>query len=463
MKNKIIKYSPFIFVLLFAIFVSRHLFLPGFVPTHDGEYHIIRFWQFDKAIGSGNLFPLWAPDLDFDKGVPIFAYFYPLPNYIAEIFVLLGFSYVKSLHMVLASGLIFSAFSFYLWTKTLFGRWAGLVGSVFYTLAPYHLVDVFVRGSVGEVWALALAPLSLYFATKLIKEKKYVVVNSIILYLLLLSHNILGPMFYAFIILYGIVLLNTPQGCDTHPWGVVRVFVSYLIGLLLSLYFWLPVVFDRRYVQGLEIVNISDHFPALYQLLFPSWGTGFSGSEYGSDQMSFQIGIPHLFVVIIGAALVLVRKKRRNIIIIYMLLAFIVSVLLMLKISYPIWEKIAWMTYFQFPWRLMSVVILVSSFMASYATGKSRIIAVVLIVVAVIFYLPYTKPVVYEAREDSFYLNNPTWTQGTATTGNVFRSKSEDRDLINNSLARKTGNGMSIISIGVLFLVSRKMKQHEKS
>ena len=103
MKQKIIKYFSLIIVLLFAIFVSRHLLLPGFVPTHDGEYHIIRFWQFDKVIRSGNLLPLWAPDLDFGKGIPIFAYFYPLPNYISEIFVLLGFSYVKSLHLVLAS------------------------------------------------------------------------------------------------------------------------------------------------------------------------------------------------------------------------------------------------------------------------------------------------------------------------------------------------------------------------
>lgn len=452
MKKKIIKYSPYIFVLLFAIFVSRHLLLSGFVPTHDGEYHIIRFWQFDKVIRTGNLLPLWAPDLDFGNGVPIFAYFYPLPNYIAEVFVLLGFSYVKSLHLVLASGLIFSAFSFYLWTKTLFGRWAGLVGSVFYTLAPYHLVDVFVRGSVGEVWALALAPLCLFFTTKLITSRKYLVLNSISLYFLLLSHNILGPVFYVFVFIYGLVLIRSKKQFNLR-W----LYSSFTIGLVLSLHFWLPVILDRSFVTGLETVSVLDHFPEVYELIFPSWGTGFSGAGLIADQMSFQIGIAHILVIAV-VIMSLFRKKLKSLLLKYMLFIFFVCIWLMLSISSFIWQKVGVMEYFQFPWRLLSVVILTTSFMAGYVSRGSRIISVVLIITALLLYLPYTKPVVYEPRDDSFYLSNPTWTQGTATTGNVFMAKSENRDLISSSRARRVGNVGSIIGIGILLLVSRKMK-----
>jgi len=83
----------------------------------------------------------------------------------------------------------------------------------------------------------------------------------------------------------------------------------------------------------------------------------------------------------------------------------------------------------------------------------------VLIIMAVLLYLPYTRPVVYEPRDDSFYLSNPTWTEGTATTGNVFRAKSESRDQINNSLARTSGSIISII--GLLTLILIKVKNNE--
>ena len=458
MKQKIIKYFPLIIVLLFAIFVSRHLLLPGFVPTHDGEYHIIRFWQFDKVIRSGNLFPLWAPDLDFGKGVPIFAYFYPLSNYISEIFVLLGFSYVKSLHLVLASGLVFSALSFYLWIKALFGRWAGLVGAVFYTLAPYHLVDVFVRGSVGEVWALALAPLCLFFTTKIVTNRKYVVLNSIFLYLLLLSHNIIGPVFFVFCLVYGLLFLHKAKKTKPTPGVGFLLLLSYFLGFILSLYFWLPVILDRSYVTGLETVNIIDHFPEIYKLIFPSWGTGFSGRGYSADQMSFQIGIAHI-LAFVAVILLLIKKKLKSSLVKYMLISFLISVWLILDVSSFIWQKITWMSYFQFPWRLLSVVIVTTSFMAGYVSRRSRIISVVLIIMAVLLYLPYTRPVVYEPRDDLFYLSNPTWTQGTATTGNVFRAKSESKDEINNSLARKSGSLISII--GLLTLIVAKVRNDE--
>ena len=54
----------------------------------------------------------------------------------------------------------------------------------------------------------------------------------------------------------------------------------------------------REYM--LHDFNIQENFPEIYQLIIPSWGTGFSGENL-QNQMSFQIGLANLTVVFLCA------------------------------------------------------------------------------------------------------------------------------------------------------------------
>ncbi len=83
-------------VLFAALFAAYPLLHSGLPPTHDGEYHVIRFYEFDKTLRDGNLYPLWGSDLNFTYGVPLFNYVYPLPNYVASFFHLLGSSFIDA-------------------------------------------------------------------------------------------------------------------------------------------------------------------------------------------------------------------------------------------------------------------------------------------------------------------------------------------------------------------------------
>ena len=206
-----------------------------------------------------------------------------------------------------------------------------------------------------------------------------------------------------------------------------------------------------------ELVIIANNFPQVYQLLIPSWGTGFSVAGYVADKMSLQIGISHILAVIAGIIIVLFYKQKRKWLIVYMLIVFLISILLMLDVSLPLWSRLSWMQYFQFPWRLLAVVILTSSFIAAYiSVGRSKYVVVGFMIIAVLFYLPYTKPVVYKPRDDLFYLSNPTWTQGTATTGNSFRARTGDKEKINGSLARRVGNMVSVLGLLAIVLIKTK-------
>jgi hypothetical protein len=67
-----------------------------------------------------------------------------------------------------AVGVIF----FYLWAKLFFDKLSATTAAIFYAFAPYRFVDIYVRGSVGEVWALAWFPAFLWAITYAIQNKK---------------------------------------------------------------------------------------------------------------------------------------------------------------------------------------------------------------------------------------------------------------------------------------------------
>ena len=166
------KILPFLIVVILSFVAVFDLGKYGLPPTHDAEYHVLRFSQYYKVLSEGNLYPRWAPDFNNGYGIPLFNYVYPLPNYLASILHFFGASYIMSFKLIMVLSTIMGAIFFYLWTKTYWGKTGGVVSAVFYTFAPYHLVDIYVRGSVGEVVALGIFPLLLFVYQKYVITKR---------------------------------------------------------------------------------------------------------------------------------------------------------------------------------------------------------------------------------------------------------------------------------------------------
>jgi len=165
--------NKYLILLLILTFISLFSLLGrGLIPTHDGEYHLIRFYEFDKVLREGFFYPRWAPDLDFGYGLPLFTFVYPLPNYFTSFLHLFNISFLDSVKLNMFFASLTGAVLFYFWTKKYWGELGGLVSSIFYTYTPYHFVDIYVRGSVGEVWALALFPGFLLVLTNFWKVEK---------------------------------------------------------------------------------------------------------------------------------------------------------------------------------------------------------------------------------------------------------------------------------------------------
>jgi len=417
---------PLIIVGIFGFIAGFSLLHKGLPPTHDGEYHVVRFYEFYQTLQDGDWYPRWAPDLNNGFGVPLFNYVYPLPNYIASIFHFLGFSFIDSFKLNTFFALILSSVFFYLWAKGFWGRMGGIVGAIFYTYSPYHFLDIYIRGSVGEVWALAFFPAFLWSITKFIKYriKTFFSLSFLFLALIIFSHNILALMFLPFSLTYIVFLIYHSKD---KKYLILNTFYIILLGLGLSAIFWLPAIFEKHYVVGLEVFGFENHFPDLYRLIIPSWGSGFSGDL--ADQISFQIGIANWVVVLLSLFLapslhLLSLRVRVRAIIFFFLIWFFLIFFLMLKVSLPIWKIVPFMNYFQFPWRLLSLEILVASFLAGsiFYFWKSKLLATCLIFLSFILGIGYAKPAYYHYRNDDYYLTRSNFIDGTNSPGNAFNT-----------------------------------------
>lgn len=423
---------PIVIVLVTAVLAGFPLLHPGLHPTHDGEYHVIRFYEFDKVLRDGDWYPRWAPDLNNGYGVPLFNFVYPLPNYVAALLHLFGISFIDAFKMNMFFATFVGAIFFYLWSRIFWGNLPAAVSSVFYTFSPYHFVDIYIRGSVGEVWALALFPAFLWSITTFFKERKkiYMLLSSLFFGLIIFSHNILAVMFFVFAVSYSAFLVYRFKN---SPFLILNSLFIFLSGLGLSCIFWLPALFETHYVKGLQIYNFSEHFPEVYQLFFPSWGSGFMPRDL-ANQTSHQIGVANLCVIVLSFALLFARINRlakQKSIIIFFLVCFTTIFLLMLKVSLPIWKAIPFMNYFQFPWRFLSLETLFASFLAGAVafSFNSKTASSILLLFAVFLGIGYTKPAYYHDRDDMYYISRSNFIDGTNSSGNTFNTIWMDTNL----------------------------------
>ncbi len=430
-------------VIVVGVFIAFPLFHPGFYPTHDGEYHIIRFYEFFKVLQDGVIYPRWAPDLNNGFGLPLFSFVYPLPNYIASFFHIFGLSFIDSFKMSMIIGLILSGIFFYLWVREFVSEKSSIVASIFFMSAPYHILDIIIRGSIGEVWALAFFPGFLWAITRYKKNtsNKNFALSVIFLSLTIISHNILGLMFFSFSIVYAVWL-----GCFSIK-NMVKTVGIYGLSLGITAVFWLPALLEKKYVTGLELYDIKSNFVDLYQLIVPSWGSGFFNSPV--NPMSVQIGVANILIVILSLCLAAYHKQYRREIV-FFVVAFFCLILLMLPVSDLVWRYVPLMNFFQFPWRLLSLVIVTTSFLSGIVTEiiKPKWILYVLGALPILLAIGYNTPAYYFDRNDEYYISRGNFIHGTNSPGDYFNTIwIKSKEIFTSRIA--TASGVVISNVGI--------------
>jgi hypothetical protein len=270
-------------------------------------------------------------------------------------------------------GIVLAGVSMYLLAKEFFGELGGIVSGLFYLYAPYHAVDIYVRGDVAEFWAYAFIPLML-----LGFYKKNILVGVIGFAGVILSHNLTAMMVAPLLLI--IVLLNSYFSQQKRKFSILpRLLFIFILGLAISAFYWIPALAEIKNTNVFSQIgggaDFRDNFVCIGQLWDSLWG--FGGSVAGcTDGLSFKIGKLHILAAVVVFIIVFcfkrVRKTREGGIIFISFLGFLISVFLMLEISKPIWDGISLMAFFQYPWRFLILASFFSSFLAGSLVFLAR-------------------------------------------------------------------------------------------
>lgn len=355
MKKWLSKYYPTIIVLLVGLFLTSSLLRPGWYLSHDGIFHIYRTEEALSMLKLGH-FPLrWAGNFDQGFGIPLFSFVYPLPYYLsATLSVALGAMW--SLKATTIASYVLGGLGMYLLLSSR-GRSFGLFGALIFLLTPYQFLNIFVRGTIGETLAIGLMPWVLYSYQNLKKNNhKLKWYHPLPLAGVLLAHNFLGILFATF--LFGYMLMDRSS--------LKRSLASLFISLGLSAFFVLPMILQKNLLYSFEYKDLTfrfdQHFVTLKQLLYSKWDYWYSmpGED---DGMSFQLGISHLTLAILGILAII--WKSRNSINLYLIFAYLGTVFLMHGKSYFIWNSLPLLQSVQFPWRFLFMPLILTPLLAS--------------------------------------------------------------------------------------------------
>ncbi len=382
-----------LFIILSSIPAIFNLLNSGFPLTDDGNWMIIRFSAFYSALSAGEFPVRFLGQLNNGYGYPVANFLYPLFMYLGSPIHLMGVGLVETIKIILILSIVLSGvFAFY-WLKKYFDSISALVGSIVYIYFPYHMYDVYKRGSVGEVLALAVFPFLLWQI-----KRKSILGISIGVSLLILAHNTLAILFLLVIIPY--TLIENISVKDSYK-VLSKYIFSAVLGLGLSSFFWIPAVFDLQYTV-FSSIKISDY-----------------GNYFADINL---IGI--FSIAIIFTAILLYVKRKIKILgnksVLFFICLSIIAIFISLPVSNLLWSFLP-VSFIQFPFRILSILIISIAFLAAFIVSqfKKNIQIILAILISGIFILsaiPFINVTTYQNYPDSFYSTN----QDTTTVKNEY-------------------------------------------
>ena len=410
-----------ILIILFCILISVPVVFPffqsGYFPTHDGEWAVVRLGDMFRTLRDFQIPARYSGNLNFGYGYPLFNFTYPFPYYFGVFLHFFGFGFVNAIKFIFAISVFLSAFFMFLTSRELWkNTWAGIACSVLYIYFPYRMVDLYVRGSIGESLSFALFPLLFYLAIKLITEPSFLVIGGIAVSvaILIMSHNIMAVLFLPIYLVFTLILTILKNK------KAVKLFaISILFGFCLSAFFWVPALFEKNNIllSQIPIADRNLYFVNFKQLIFPSWGYG---APIEADGFSYQLGLAQIVVFIIAilslfSVIIKGRKhpKTFSVKIAFSLMVFIIFyVSLLFKSSEFLWENIPLLSEINYPWIILGIlgflISLLAGSLCTHVIGKYAV--VILGIVSMIAVIPYAKPQYYINKGDGYYLTNDATT-----------------------------------------------------
>jgi hypothetical protein len=339
-----------------AIAIHRRFFAGEVILGHDTVWHSLWINHFSQQISDGIVYPRWLAETNYGYGSPTFVFYPPLPYYLAHLFKgiahwPIGQTYGGVYTLVsLISGL-----SVYGYKRRAWGRAAALIAGLFFLLAPYNLYDRYMRMALSSAVAALWLPLGLWMTDLAVERPRW-------------RWGVAG-------VSAGLVLTNVPslllfnlfwwpytiaahyrRGLKT----VALTLGSIVIGWGLAGFFLVPVVFERHLtrlavaIKGVSGGAVSNLVGSKSPDSFVQYILSGITKMWLMEGLGFTIAA--IAIAVIGYRTGRGWRSFAGLLLGFMSVAFFTHTL-----SAFVWGNVGILQYAQFPWRLLTIMSLMTA------------------------------------------------------------------------------------------------------
>ncbi len=359
--------KPWIFLVL-LLFLQVPLLSPllqeGYYHSHD-DFSVQRVLEYKASLQNGDVPARWSDNLLYGHGYPLFIFYSPLVYAAGAIVSITGLSALTSVKLLSGLFIIGGALGIFLWLRALTNNTIGaFVGALLYSYAPYRATDLYIRGALAEFAGLSLLPWILFLHWKMVKERSKIacIGTGLLTGALVSTHHItslLYGMFYLPYLFYAYIRIRPP----VKPF-LLSVFISVLIALGASGWYWIPLLIESRYIHTSTLYAFPLNFFLLTigGLWHSPWGYG---GVLEQDPLSLQLGKAMFIVVggtIAGIPLWIAKKKFS---LLYWGTIFCMFAFLELRPSAFIWDSIPLLHVLRIPWRIHLLLITIGAYISA--------------------------------------------------------------------------------------------------
>jgi len=363
--------SGLLIVAVLTLFTSLPLFKSGYFTMHD-DVQVMRLYQMERCFQDGQIPCRWVPDMGANYGHPLYNYHPVFAYYLGVFFRIFGLSFITISKLLFFLTYFLSAIFMFLLVQSILGTYAGITAATFFSFAPYHAVDVYVRGAMTESWGIVFFPAifySLYHLAKNPKKNLFLILTILSLSGLFLAHNIMTLLFTPIAFAWGLYWFVV----NKQHRELLRLIIAFTWAVGLSAFFLVPAFFEKPLVKidtlTTDYYNFRHHYAAVRQLFLDrSWGYG--PSQPGpDDRLSLQLGWPHWWFSLSGifTTVYLFFKKRLRLALLgtFATTLYLGAIFMTHSKSVFIWELIPIISFVQFPWRFLGIAMFAGSILTA--------------------------------------------------------------------------------------------------
>lgn len=381
----------FILVVGFFVYYSRPFFHPGFFPTMD-DVQVVRIDETLKELKSGQFPVRYIDTFGNQGGYMLFNYYSPLPYYVGATYQLLVTRPVKATKIVFLTAMFFGSVGTFFLLKKYTNSITSLLGVCLLLASSYLGYDIYLRGALAEVWGMMFFPWVIWSFLR-VREKPTgvrICLAGLFYALAILSHIAIVAVLSLSLIF---MVFIPPRNKKTS----LNLVLSATLGLLLSAFFWLPLILERKLV----VYQQSAYANEQYLMGFLSW-TQLTGFSFDHTNLQATFGWGFFLLTLIGSLFLFVRlKDKKRPLFIYLFVVWLASLVFILPLAKPLWDLLPVLRYLQSPWRFLTVSTIFAVFICALALSQIKkwwlqtVIVGAVVAYAIIFQKGYLQPYAY--------------------------------------------------------------------